>query len=93
MPGQPLQPFAPPQGLSHFVPGGLVSSGLLLEWFLFAVFIFWLVYTLVAIYHWLKYSHASTVAFPAMAVHFIISIALISYTLSGSALWFGPLLP
>ncbi len=78
---QPLQPFAPPTALLGYLPGGTVSPGLVVEWFLYAVFAFWAVYTLVAVYHWLKYSHASWVAFPAIAVHLVISFALIFYTL------------
>ncbi len=83
---QPLQPFAPPTALLGYLPDGLVSSGLLMEWFLYAVFAFWAVYTLVAVYHWLKYSHASWVAFPAIAVHLFISLSLITYALSGAFL-------
>lgn len=83
---QSLQPFAPPKALFDYLPGGFVSSGLIVEWFLYAVFAFWIIYTLVAVYHWLKYSHDSWIAFPAMAVHFVVSIVLISYALSGSLL-------
>ena len=79
---QPLQPFAPPTSFIAFLPDG-ISSGLLVEWVLYAVLVFWALYTLVAIYHWLKYSHASLVAFPAIAAHLFISFALIVYALSG----------
>ena len=78
---QPLQPFAPPTSFIAFLPDG-ISSGLLVEWVLYAVLAFWALYTLVAIYHWLKYSHASLVAFPAIAVHLFISFFLIRYALS-----------
>jgi len=56
----------------------------MVEWALYAVFAFWAVYTIIAVYHWLKYSHASWVAFPAIAVHLFISFALIAYALSGT---------
>ena len=92
MPNQPLQHSAPPQGFSQFVPGSF-SAGIALEWFLYLVFAFWAVYTLVAIYHWLKYSHASWVTFPAIALHLIVSLSLISYALSGSSLWLTPYVP
>ena len=45
-----------------------------------------------AIYHWLKYSHASWVAFPAIAAHLFISFALMSYALSGTG-FFATYLP
>jgi hypothetical protein len=92
MPDQPLQPFAPPTALLSYLPNGL-STGVMVTWALYAVFAFWAVYTLVTIYHWLKYSHASWVAFPAIVAHLFISFALMSYALSGSAFFLGPYLP
>lgn len=80
---QPLQPFSPPTGLlDHFHIA--YSTGLVVEWVLYAVFAFWAVYTVVAIYHWLRYSHTNFLALPAIAVHLYISFALISYALSGN---------
>jgi hypothetical protein len=84
MTDQPLQPFGPPTALFnqlHF--SGIISPALAVEWVLYAVFAFWAVYTLVAIYHWLKYSHASLVAFPAIALHLFISFAFMAYALTG----------
>ena len=83
MPDQPLRAFAPPADLLKYLPAGL-SVGMVVTWALYAVFAFWAIYTLVAVYHWLKYSHASWVAFPAIAIHLFISIALMSYALSGA---------
>lgn len=81
---QPLQPFTfPSADLLSFLPGWF-SAGLVVTWVLYTVFAFWAIYTLVAIYHWLKYSHASWVTFPAIALHLFVSFALISYTLSGN---------
>jgi len=89
---QPLQPFAPPTILLSYLPGGF-SPGIAITWALYAVFAFWAIYTFVAVYHWLKYSHASLVAFPAIAAHVLISLALISYALSGQAFFLAPYLP
>ncbi|MCX6788144.1 MAG: hypothetical protein NT108_03220 [Candidatus Kaiserbacteria bacterium] len=72
---------------------GIPAGGTLLTWALYAIFIFWAVYTFVAIYHWLKYSHASWLAFPAIAAHLFISIALMSYALSGNGFFLAPYLP
>ena len=83
MSDQPLQPFAPPTSMLAYLPDG-VSAGAVVEWALYIVFAFWAIYTLVAIYHWLKYSHASFVAFPAIALHLFISFALMTYALSGT---------
>ncbi|MDD2657130.1 MAG: hypothetical protein PHD04_00495 [Candidatus Pacebacteria bacterium] len=94
MPDQPLQPFAPPTALfKQFALSGAPSSGVLVEWTLLIIFAFWAIYTLIAIYHWLKYSHASWVAVPAIAVHLFISFALMSYALSGNAFSLTPYLP
>lgn len=92
MPDQPLQPFAPPTFLLSYLPSGF-SSGIAVTWILYAVFAFWAVYTLVAIYHWLRYSHASLVAFPAIAAHILVSLALMSYALSGKAFFLSNYLP
>ena len=83
MPDQPLQPFAPPTSLGALLPSGL-SPGAVVEWVLYAVFAFWALYTIVAVYHWLKYSHASWVAFPAIALHLFVSFVLAAYALSGT---------
>ena len=92
MPTQPLQPFAPPTALLAHLPPGL-TAGLVVTWVLYAVFTFWVIYTVIAIYHWLKYSHDSWIAFPAMAVHFLVSFALMSYALSGNAFFLTGYLP
>lgn len=88
----PLRPFSPPTALLSYLPANL-SSGVVITWVLYAVFAFWAVYTLVAIYHWLKYSHASWIAFPAIAIHLFVSFALMSYALSGSAFFLASYLP
>ncbi len=92
MPDQPLQPFAPPADLSAYLPTGF-TQGVAITWVFYATFAFWAIYTFVAVYHWLKYSHASWLAFPAIAMHLFISFALISYTLSGNAFFLAPYLP
>jgi hypothetical protein len=79
---QPLQSFSPPSFLS-FLPNNF-SSGVFTTWALYAILAFWIIYTLVAVYHWLKYSHSSWVAFPAIAIHLFVSLALISYALFGN---------
>lgn len=80
---QQLQPFSAPTSLAMFLPGG-VSSGMLVEWALYLVFAFWVIYTLVVIYHWLSYSHSSIVAFPSIALHLFISFVLIVFALTGT---------
>lgn len=70
-----------------------ISGGAMVTWALYAIFAFWAVYTFIAIYHWLKYSHASWVAFPAIAAHLFISLALMSYALSGNGSFLTPYLP
>ena len=92
MPDQPLQPFAPPAALFSYLPKGF-STATAAAWALYAVFAFWAVYSFVAAYHWLKYSHASWVAFPAIAVHILVSLALMSYALSGQGFFLSPYLP
>jgi len=83
MPTEPLQPFAPPSGFPLHLA---ISTGALVGWILAAVFLFWALYTLVAIYHWIRYSHAARVAYPAIAVHLGVSFGIALYALSGALL-------
>ena len=93
MPDQPLSPFSPPtELLAQLHLTGFVSSGNLIVWVLYFAFFIWAVYTLVAIYHWIKYSHASLVALPAIGAHLFVSFALITYALSGTG-FFATYLP
>ena len=82
--------FAP--SLFSFLPTGL-SVGTVTMWTLYVIFAFWALYTLVAIYHWLSYSNASWIAFPSIGAHLLVSLALMSYALSGQASFLTPYLP
>lgn len=87
MTDQPLQPFSPPTALfNQFHLSTSLTPGFALEILLYAVFALWAVYTLVAIYHWLRFSHASLIAFPAIALHLFVSFALATYILTGQRL-------
>ncbi len=103
---QPLHPFSVPSipfdllNQLH-VPANLLpaslsagfSMGIAVTWVLYAVFAVWTLYTLVAVYHWLRYSHASWIAFPGLALHLYLSLALMSYALSGNAFLLTAYLP
>ena len=92
MSDQPLRPFAPPAFFEHGALGSTlggnfsISSGSVIETILYIVFVFWAIYTIIAVYHWLKYSHGSWLAFPAIAAHLLISLSLMTYALSGTVL-------
>ncbi len=47
------------------------------------VFVFWVIYTLVAAYHWLRYGHHSVIAVPAIIVHIVVSLTIAAYAVSG----------
>lgn len=51
--------------------------------FFFFIFIVWAVYTLVAAYHWFRYSNNVTLAMSAMTAHLVVSAWLAIYTVSG----------
>lgn len=80
---EPLRAFSPPAMFDQLSLTG-VSAGTIVIWVMYAVFAFWAIYTLIAIYHWLKYSHASWVAFPAIGAHLFVSFSLMTYALSGT---------
>jgi hypothetical protein len=82
MPNQPLQPFAPPTLILAHLPG-MLSYNTVVVWLFCFVLVFWMIYSLVAIYHWLKYSHASWVALPAIGIHLFVSLVFIAFALSG----------
>jgi len=95
MPDQPLRPFSPPTDLlNQFNLSSFdISAGSLTVWALYAVFAFWAAYSIVATYHWLRYSHASWIAFPAIAAHAFVSLSLMSYALSGDPSFLTAYLP
>lgn len=49
----------------------------------FIIFVGWLIYTIVAAYHWFRYNHQSWLAVPAVALHVFVSGLLIFYIASG----------
>lgn len=53
-----------------------------IAWVLFAI---WLVYTVIASYHLLRYGHSTTVAVPAIITHVFVSIVLALFIVSGLA--------
>ena len=60
-----------------------VSASVATEWLLGAVFIVWVLYTLVVVYHWLRYARDSRAAKPAIAIHLAVSAVLMLCALSG----------
>ena len=82
---QPLQPFpSPSEVFSHFPVA--VSTGAVVEWVLLGILVLWVLYTLVAVYHWLKYSHGSAMMYPAIGIHLGVSIILMGFAFTGAFL-------
>jgi hypothetical protein len=78
----PLQPFPENTNLSYALPAG-IDAHTVVTWLFYVVIVYWLGYSLIAAYHWVIYSHRSIVAIPAVAVHIVVSLALIGYIVSG----------
>ena len=76
MPTEPLTPFT---GLPFALT---ISGGAFLGWAFAIALAFWALYTLIAIYHWIKFSHAAAVAYPAIVVHLVVSGAIMLFALS-----------
>lgn len=89
MADEPLKPFVPPSEVlaNLHIPYLSISGGTAIQWVLYAVFAFWAIYTLIAVYHWIRYSHAALIATPAIALHLFVSLNLITYALSGTFLF------
>lgn len=47
------------------------------------IFLLWAVYTIVSIYHWVRYGHHSWIAVPAIALHLFVSAVLMIFATSG----------
>lgn len=47
------------------------------------IFLWWLLFTLVSIYHWLRHAQDSWIAVPAVALHLFVSGWIIFYATSG----------
>jgi multidrug resistance efflux pump len=77
MPPEPLSPFT---GLPFALS---MSSNALIGWVLVTAFAFWGLYTIIGIYHWVKFSHAASVAYPAIVIHLAVSGAIMLVALSG----------
>jgi hypothetical protein len=77
-----LSPVSSPFALlGHFGISPLGAGEVLLV----LVLVLWALYTLVAIYHWLRYSHAALIAIPAIIGYLVVSAIFISFALSGAA--------
>lgn len=79
LPTSPLQAVSSP--FSGFPR--IQSAYDLMSIFFTIVFILWLVYTIIAIYHWVRYGRNSWVAVPAVATHIVVSGALILFATAG----------
>ncbi|HEX5774621.1 MAG TPA: hypothetical protein VFY28_01515 [Candidatus Paceibacterota bacterium] len=76
MNGTTVPPILGPS-LAFADPAKLVS---IIAWLVFAV---WVIYTVIAAYHWFRYGHQSMIAIPALAAHVLVSIALALFAVSG----------
>ncbi len=71
----------PPALLAYFPSN--VQTGFLGQLFLYAILIFWALYTFIIVYHWFKYSHGSWLSIPTIILHLLVSAALIKFAFSG----------
>ncbi len=66
---QPQVPTTP--NMLAFFPAASLESVLAVV--ITLIFIWWLIFTLVVIYHWWKYSRESALTVPAIALHIFVS--------------------
>jgi hypothetical protein len=72
--GPTLSAFTLPEGISFESIFSILFA---------LVFIFWLIYTLIVIYHWMRHAPDTWVAVPSIALHLFVSGWLIFYATSG----------
>ena len=76
-------PTAPTSGiLKALQPLGGLPLHTIAIWALVAAGLLWAIYTVVISYHWLRYSHGSVAALPAIVTHVIVSALLATLALS-----------
>jgi hypothetical protein len=72
-------PFQTPLYTLPTIHGG----GHILVILFFFIFLAWAAYSVIAAYHWFRYSHRSWLAIPAVVTHVVVSGAIILYIASG----------
>ncbi len=60
-----------------------INAGAIAHGFFYVVVGLALLYTLIVTYHWIRYGYRSLMAIPALAVHALVSLALIGLASSG----------
>lgn len=85
IPETPLEPFPRVSSIGEaFAPLLRIIDVPTLVSVIFAVlFIVWVIYTLIASYHLLRYGHRSAVAIPAIITHVLVSFMLSLFAVSG----------
>jgi hypothetical protein len=85
MPTNPITPTAPLPAITtpfELLPGAINAHDITSAIFTGA-FVIWVFYMVIAIYHWIRYGHNSWLMFPAIAVHVVVSGALLLFAVSG----------
>lgn len=67
--------FAEP--VVEFIAGKLGSFSEIVWFIFFAVLVFFIIYSLILVYHWLRYGVGSFAIWVAMVVYFAVSLALL----------------
>lgn len=59
-----------------------ITSPEFLSWILIAIGVVWIIYSLVATYHWITYSLSPLTGIIALAVYYLVSLALLGAMIS-----------
>ncbi len=80
-PLSPVQevPFPAQSFTSGLQPASVLTIVLIL------IFLVWVIFTFVFVYHWFKYGHTSRVAIPSLTLHLFVSAGLFLLALSSFA--------
>lgn len=82
MPTEPLRAFSLPQFLGFF-HNSVFSLKTLFVFFFVCAVIYWMIETVISIYHWWVYAHSPRVSSLAVITHLGVSGILLLFTLSG----------
>ena len=52
-------------------------------WGFYAVIVMWLIYSVILLYHWLRYNLHAFFTFPSVVIYVVVSFAIIGYASGG----------
>ncbi len=72
-----------PEGVNLFSLFPQFTTGQVIGLLFALIFIWWVIFTIVAIYHWVRFGRLSIIAVPAVGIHIFVSFYLLFFMIGG----------